>query len=178
MSPCPIQILHEIPGRVRLRVTGRGGEAVVAVLAGQPGVLRVRLNPGARSLVLDYAPAPHRRDRLLAKVTEALSERYRRSHGVHPAPDPHQVIRGVLDRLVLPLLPPAPRQALAIARTGLSYARGVRAALQDGERADILHALVLSRLVAMGRMDLAAHLSLLMAVSRYLHALRLQRDRV
>ena len=54
-----MEIAHHIPGRIRLRVLLSGLQAiqgvdVKALVLGIPGVLGLRINPSARSVVIEY----------------------------------------------------------------------------------------------------------------------------
>jgi hypothetical protein len=56
-----IAVRHQVPGRIRLQVTGLArdpalGPRVVALLRSEPGVRRVRANPACGSLVVHCAP--------------------------------------------------------------------------------------------------------------------------
>src|SRR5262249_11418011 len=68
-----VEVVHSLPGRVRLRIAGLDDDGVVrlaAFLRGQPGVLRVSPSPAARSIVVVYDEAATT-ERALAAVAGA-----------------------------------------------------------------------------------------------------------
>lgn len=60
-SPCTIQVVHQLRGRLRLRLAALrwavdGGAEVRSQLSRYPGVSHVRINPWAQSVVIEHEP--------------------------------------------------------------------------------------------------------------------------
>jgi Cu2+-exporting ATPase len=77
-SPFPSwQVLHQLPGRIRIRVPQLGANdrhaiQLEAVLAVTPGVTNLRINQAARSVVIQYQPAAA--EQLRIRLRELLGE--------------------------------------------------------------------------------------------------------
>src|SRR5947207_251839 len=91
------QLVHEIPGRVRIRIDEPevfhfDPAALRAWLEDQPGVRAVRVNAASRSVVVDHDPAALGAERLVARLAGLNRLRLRdlsvaaRPHA--PAPSP------------------------------------------------------------------------------------------
>jgi carbon monoxide dehydrogenase subunit G len=98
-------VAHRVPGRLRLRLRGhvhRGALLKVEqVLLAAEGVLHVRLNESAASIVVDYDPAQQREETLLglpvgeAQPMDLLETRVDENLLIHAAP---AAVWAVLDR--------------------------------------------------------------------------------
>jgi P-type Cu2+ transporter len=61
-NPPMVQVLHQIPGRLRIRIAELGDDSrqysqLETALAALPGVTQVRINRAARSVAIQYAPS-------------------------------------------------------------------------------------------------------------------------
>jgi Heavy metal associated domain 2 len=68
-----LSIVHDVPGRLRLRVPGRQGpERLDEALRGLPGVMDFTWSARTRGLLVRYRPEVTSRDAIIASVTERL----------------------------------------------------------------------------------------------------------
>jgi Heavy metal associated domain 2 len=82
-----VQVAHDIPGRLRLRLpAGTGAPDVTEALAAEPGVVASRWSPRTRSLLVLYDPERATRDTIGAAVARATGlEPPAASPGADPA---------------------------------------------------------------------------------------------
>jgi Cu2+-exporting ATPase len=87
------QLVHAIPGRIRIRVESPGAfqraATLQAYLESQPVVLSVRLNPACRSVILTHDPAVEAED-LVARVAGLSPQQLREMACPPPRPQPPQ----------------------------------------------------------------------------------------
>jgi len=88
-----LRIVHELPGRLRIRHPGFFDSAFdpvyfEAVLLNLSGIRQVRINPKAASVVIAYDGSRRTRDRILQAVETIPEEAYRPFNEPDPAPDP------------------------------------------------------------------------------------------
>lgn len=165
------RILHELPGRLRIRVRAEDDtRAMLHRLADLDGVERIRLNRAAGSLRLDFDPRRLSRDALLARLAPPAATR---ACPAPPAPDARPVVRSLLGLLITPQLPPPLRLAVRSTRAAIRVTRGLDALLHQGAGVDVLHAIAVCHLLSRGRLDLVGRLGLLVSLGRYLTARRL-----
>lgn len=169
------RILHQLPGRLRIQITGldEGRASLTAALhqlADLDGIERVRLNPAAASLTVDFDPRRLSREGLLARLATATAAQ---SRAARPPPDIRPVVRSALGLVITPRLPPPLRFALRSTRAAIRVSRGLTALLHQGSGTDVLHAIAVYQLVSRQRLDLVGRLEFLVALGRYLTARRL-----
>ncbi|WP_207143837.1 heavy metal translocating P-type ATPase [Thiococcus pfennigii] len=173
----PIQdyrIVHEVPGRLRLRVPviGRPGfeatplEAWMEHLA---GVEVVRVNSLARSLVVEYDPARRSTTDLLRRLEAyrpVLVAKPLAREGADAEFAP--LVSALATLLVLPFLPRPAQRILTLINVGGTLARGLDTLVRRGIRVEVLDALAVGLAASRGRLYTANVTSLLLTTGNYL----------
>jgi Cu2+-exporting ATPase len=108
-----IQIVHQIPGRLRLRIAGMRhasgwAEAVQTHLLAHPGFRQIRVNYPACSLIIEYTPAQSTATAILAQVQQFMKQ-VPLEGPLPPPPDPAKPSSKpseleLLQRIALPAL--------------------------------------------------------------------------
>ena len=105
-------LLHEVPGRLRVRDPAIAGDASraasrAALVQALPGIRRVKANPLTGSLVVEHDGAPERRDAILAALGLA-------THASPILAPPSRRIEALFDAIVDRLLERILRTAVAV----------------------------------------------------------------
>lgn len=165
-----LSIVHDLPGRMRLR----GDDPVVLrrgmALRSSPGVIDVRHSAPAASLLIQYDPQElDRADLLLALhdmfMNEALdAELADRGHD-----DPQETLAGLLLPLaVRPLLPMGLRQVFALKNAWPRLRKGLASLLRGALDVDVLDAAAIGICIARRDFRTLATLSLLLGLGEFL----------
>ncbi|MGI6246458.1 MAG: heavy metal translocating P-type ATPase [Pseudochelatococcus sp.] len=171
------RIVHELPGRLRLRLaqTADGLARAGAAVRDIAGVARVRVNPGCRSLVVRYDGDPQVRARILA-------------HAANPPPAEHPLVQptpgtegsqlalagaAALASLVLPR---EAARVLTVANVAGTVARGIHAAATEGLKVEVLDALAIGLPTLRGRFTTANFTRFLMELAVYIESTTVERS--
>lgn len=170
----PHTIVHELPGRLRLRIPwlgapGYSGAELEDWLEQVPGVHQAHAGLGARSLVVEFEPGAERRAQLLARLAAYV-----------PDADAAPVVAGEQDRGIVPLatslatlallpfLPPAWRIALTFVNLAPTLGRGLHALVNEGVKVEVLDALAVGLSAARGELYAATITDLLLGLGSYM----------
>lgn len=168
------QVVHEVPGRLRLRVPllGRPGfecAALEAWLDHVPGVETVRGNSAARCLVIDYAPAQVSDADLLRRLA---AYRPVQLSGV-PLPDTGNaeiapLARAILTLVILPFLPRPAQHIATLVNIGSTLLKGLDTLVRRGIKVEVLDALAVGLSASRGRLYTANVTDFLLTTGNYL----------
>lgn len=166
-------ILHELPGRLRLRVpalAGAGvGEPLRYWLDALDGVEDVRINRAARSLVIDYDPRRLAQAQLLARF-DAFAPPTGSSR-IHPELDEPPItplVRNVLTIMLLPLLPRPAQHVVTLLNIGSKLIKGADTLIQEGVKVEVLDALAVGLSASRGKLYTANITDFLLTLGEYL----------
>lgn len=147
MAITDYQIVHEVPGRLRLRIPVMGqpgyeASFIESWIEAAASVTEVRANRAARSLVIEYRPGDGARGRLLTRLRafsateiQGFSEDGLRDAEVAP------MITTAATLAVLPFLTPRMRQLLTFVNIGATLTKGVDTLVNQGIKMEVLDAL-------------------------------------
>lgn len=164
----PIEIVHDIPGRLRLRTWADAG--MLQAIEEVAGVTSVRANPACRSVVVTYDGGGTRAEILKAAGRGPLS-----LHPIAPPPDPvgPDPIRVVLAGAVFVgafLLPPPWRAALTWVNVADVLVRGIRVLTTEGIKVDVLDAIAIGLPVLRGEFATANFARFLLELGGWIEA--------
>ncbi len=169
----PIRLVHELPGRLRLRMPALGDPRISsgmleAWLDAIDCVRNVRINRAARCIVIEYGPGDEAREAVLDRL-----ERFRiEPDGAAAEVEPETGVVGLVSALValvlVPVLPMAGKRALTLLAIGPTLARGADAFLRGGVRTEALDALAVGLSAARGEYGTAALTGSMLALGEYL----------
>lgn len=185
------RVLHAIRGRLRMRVDlpqifdGLLG-ACEAFLRDQPGIQEVRLNPGCRSVVLNYDPDVLKADDLVALIGELPLDQLKTYRPRNP---PRQA-EDISSMAWLPLALSSAAVALGVlAETDIApwlvagaavpiFTRAFEAITQRGKlNVDVLDAAATAVLAVQGQIQTAALMVWLVSLGDVIRELTMQRSR-
>lgn len=171
-TPAPLRyrIMHEIPGRLRLRLPqlgspGYAAEDVAAWLEPLPGV---QAQPSTHYLIIDYQTALLTRQDVLQRLgayppvdTDDLP--------VAPRPsDLTPLATSLFTLALLPLLPPLGRIVLTLLNAAPTLLRGGDLLLREGVKVEVLDALAVGLSAVRGEVYAATMTEFLLALGTYL----------
>ncbi|MDZ7752789.1 MAG: HAD-IC family P-type ATPase [Gammaproteobacteria bacterium] len=167
-------VVHEVPGRLRLRVPllaepSTDPRLLETWMETVPGVERVRVNRGARSLVVEYPPHLDLTATIRARLAaygppEAPATPPGRGSEAGMAP----ILGAATSLLLLPFLPPPAQRLLTFATVGSTLARGADTLVHRGVKVEVLDALAVGLSAARGQVYTATITDLLLALGEYL----------
>lgn len=137
------QVVNAQPRRLRLR----GGVIahpcldlayLSALVAALSGVARVRINRGARCIVVDFDGDAATRTRVLTALANIPDDAYRPDAVREQPPDPFRAIATTLLALATPLLPLPLRILVSWTLALPTMAKGVDTLVEDGVRVEVL----------------------------------------
>lgn len=171
-----MHVVHETPGRLRLRCPSRhdmrlDADFVEALPRSLAGVRHARANPSARSLVIRYDGTPGTRAALLRAVTQAAGTvRPRRPGPRKAATSLGATVVSAGTLLAGALLPPALRSMATWGIAAPTMVKGLRALVAKGVSVEALDATALA--IALARRDFgtAAATLTLLNIGDYLEA--------
>jgi manganese/zinc-transporting P-type ATPase C len=173
MTSVSCHILHELPGRLRLRVpalaTAGVGEPLRYRLESLDGVLDVHLNRAARSLAVDFDPRRLPRERLLAQIADFRpAESLEPHHAPADEPSVTPLVRNVLTLLLLPLLPRPAQHVATYLNIGAKLIKGADTLIHEGVKVEVLDALAVGLSASRGKLYTANITDLLLTLGEYL----------
>lgn len=168
------RIVHEVPGRIRLRIPtlGRSGcEAawMEAWMDAAAAVTEARANPVARSLVLHYTGGAAARAALLHRLQAFTPERIdglADDCGREAAAAP--MVTTLLTLAALPFLTPPMQMLLTLVNLGSTLAKGAETLLRKGVKVEVLDAVAVGLAAASGKPYTANITDLLLDLGEYL----------
>ena len=174
MALIDYSIVHEVPGRLRLRIPRLGEPgcepgALEAWLEATASVLEVRANRATRSLVLRYRGGTPARAALLERLARFSAEPLAgySEDGVREA-EITPILTTLLTLAALPLLPPPARVALTFANVGATLAKGADTLLHEGIKVEVLDAVAVGLAAANGKLYTANVTDLLLDLGEFL----------
>lgn len=173
MIPISYRILHELPGRLRLRIPDLADASVAEPVRywfeAQDGVVDVRINRGAHSLTLDYDPAQLPQEQLLARLQGfRLAEWLGRLRETSDEPSVAPLVRNVLILLLLPLLPRPAQQVATYLNIGSKLLKGADTLIREGVKVEVLDALAVGLSASRGKLYTANITDFLLTLGEYL----------
>jgi manganese/zinc-transporting P-type ATPase C len=178
MTPDTYRILHDIPGRLRLRipeaVCSRAKAAELrAWTAAFPGVETVRVNASAATMIVAYDRDRVASRSLMTRISSLNPDRSDPPMAIHAtAPDIVPVVRSLLNMLLVPHLPGPLQRSLIAANLATRLSHGIEALAHQGPVVDVIDSLVAATASARGRPDVASRTGLLVSITRYLYQCR------
>ncbi|MBB3809598.1 heavy metal translocating P-type ATPase [Pseudochelatococcus contaminans] len=170
------RIVHELPNRLRLRFGPADArlERAAGAVRDLAGVAGVRLNPGARTLVVQYDGDPATRARVLADAANPPERAYPLID-VDGTEGAELALAGaaVIASLVLPRQAAGVVTVANIAGTVLS---GVHAALTSGLKVEVLDALAVGLPTLRGRFATANFARFLVELANYIESTTVERS--
>jgi cation-transporting P-type ATPase C len=171
------RIVHELPGRLRLRLPRLGHPCFAlaefeADLLALDGVAGVRANPRARSLLVEYDGRPEVRAAVLRRLAGLSRSDYLRPDRAEPPrhPDPAPLLASSLALLSLPLLPAPLRALVTLAAVGPTLFKGVATLVRRGVKVEVLDALAVGIAAGQGAFFTANATHLLLETGEFLEA--------
>jgi len=152
-----VEVVHRVPGRVRLRYRCPAGAVAVQPLqraaATLDGVAAARVNPKARALILTFDPAETDADLLRSQIAALLPSVL--ANGTSPAPIASSGLGGSLATLlVTPLLPLPLRLPVALAAAVPLLRHALQDYSENGVTSHGLEAMAVS--ISLARADYTA----------------------
>ncbi|MFD2110368.1 heavy metal translocating P-type ATPase [Thiorhodococcus fuscus] len=169
----PYRILHELPGRMRVRVqpTVCGGltETLRSWLEMLDGVEEARVNVRACTLVIQFDPQQISRERVLDRLT-AFRPRSTTEHDLTPEPDDPAItplVRSVLTLVLLPLLPSSAQRVVTFLNIGAKLLKGADTLINQGVKIEVLDALAVGLSASRGKLYTANVTDFLLTLGEY-----------
>ncbi len=174
MSVPGYQILHELPGRLRLRVPALGqpgfaASSVEAWFDHIAGVEGVRVNGPARSLVVDYRPDRVSRAELLRRL-EAYKPPVTSGAAALDITDAEvtPLARAILTLVILPFLPRPAQHVATLINIGGTLLKGLDTLIHRGIKVEVLDAVAVGLSAGRGKLYTANVTDLLLTTGTYL----------
>jgi heavy metal translocating P-type ATPase len=173
-----VQVLHELPRRLRLRLKAADRpsvEAIAAAVAGLAGVCAVRANAPARCLIVAYDGMGEARSRILA-IAELPAASQTLPARAGEAPDVARVIVSLAALLLAWLAPPPLKPLITVLNVAKVVARGVRVTFGKGLRVETLDATAITLPAVRGEYTTANTTRALLEVGSYIEATTVERS--
>lgn len=171
-----LAIVHEVPGRLRLRVSGPDGllARAAAAVRDVPGVSSVRTNPRCRALVVAFDGALSARARILAAAADPPP-------GLPPAvetpgADSSAVLMAAATLVAGRLLPRPAAGLITLANIAPTLVRGVVAGVGRGLSVEVLDAIAMGLPTARGEYTTANFARLLVELAAYIESTTIERS--
>lgn len=169
-----VEVVHACPGRTRYRVPSLLDRTLdrrylAAYLEALPGVHRVRLNPGARALIVERPGRPTPPG-LAGEITAVLSRRMPRrlpAGDRAAAPDPVPLLAGAVATALVGWLPRPLVILLTTLHIAPTVAGGLGAFFRRGLTVDVLDATAVSLAAASGALGTANLTQLMLSLATY-----------
>jgi len=169
----PYRILHELPGRMRVRVqpTVCGGltETLRSWLEMLDGVEEARINVRACTLVIQFDPQQVPRERILDRLV-AFRPQSATEQNLHPESDDPSItplVRSVLTLLLLPLLPSSAQRVATFLNIGTKLLKGADTLINQGVKVEVLDALAVGLSAGRGKLYTANVTDFLLTLGEY-----------
>lgn len=171
----PFTLLHEIPGRIRFRVTTLGKTDLDSAyletwMEGAAGIQGVRVNRPTRSLIVEFTPGAGRRKQVidrLAAFDPATSPRPQQGDEGQDE-DLAPMVRSVMALALMPLLSPSAQKVVTFVNLGSTLAKGAETLINEGVKMEVLDALAVGLAATRGEHYTANITGLLLALGEYL----------
>ncbi len=168
------RIIHEVPGRLRLRIPAMGEPGCEAgaledwIDAAAP-TEEVRANRAARALIIHYQGGAEARQSLLRRLERFSTEPIPgySEDGVREA-EIAPMITTLFTLAALPFLTPPMRVVLTFANVGSTLAKGVDTLIHEGIKVEVLDALAVGLAAANGKLFTANLTDLLLDLGAFL----------
>ncbi|MFG1400377.1 heavy metal translocating P-type ATPase [Xanthobacter sediminis] len=171
-----VRIVHEVPGRLRLRLGSDPDTLARAATAVRDvrGVSAVRMNPGCRALVVGYDGGEDVRAHILARAANppASAPPMVQAEGSDAAP----LVLSAATLAAARLLPRPAAAALTFANIAPTLARGITAAIQHGLKVEVLDAIAMGLPAARGEYTTANFTRLLVELAEYIESTTIERS--
>jgi cation-transporting P-type ATPase C len=185
MSAPTYSVVHEVPGRLRLRVPALAQPQtdpayLEAWLEAVHRVERVRINRAACSLVVEYGGDDRVRQAILTRL-ETFSDQAApdQPSGETLEAEVAPMVTSAASLVVLPFLPPAAQKLLTLAVVGSTLVKGADTLINRGIKVEVLDALAVGLSAARGEVYTATITGFLLALGEYLeHRTERQSDRL
>jgi manganese/zinc-transporting P-type ATPase C len=174
MQPLDFRIVHEVPGRLRLRIPLMGGPLCEAAwleawMDAAAAVQEARANPAAKTLILHYSGGAAARAALLARLRNfdpkpipGLAPDGVREAEVAP------MVTTLLTLAVLPFLTPPLQMILTLVNVGSTLAKGADTLVHRGIKMEVLDAVAVGLAAGSGKLYTANLTDLLLNLGEYL----------
>ncbi len=172
MTRLDFTLVHEVPGRLRLRVPALrtpdlDGAHLESWMDAVAGVRQARVNRAAASLTLHYQGGPAARAAILERLAHCSPAPLPpltagREAGIAP------MVTSALGLAALPLLTPPMQQLLTFVTQGQTLAGGVDTLIRRGIKVEVLDALAIGLAAARGEVYTAGITGFLLALGEYL----------
>jgi heavy metal translocating P-type ATPase len=166
-------ILHDLPGRLRLRLPALlhasfAASQLQAWMEADPGVLHVRINPAARSLIIEYDEESANRESILDRIDRFRYDSDLLEHSLEEEAEVLPLVTGIAALALVPFLPPTGKQILTLITAGPTLARGADAFLQEGIGTEVLDALAVGLSAARGEYYTASLTASMLALGEFM----------
>jgi heavy metal translocating P-type ATPase len=182
--PLESDVVHELCGRVRLRVPGIRGDAqlaecVCAFLSRQPGVREVRATPECASIVVSHDPGVVTPTQIVSLLTAGVPTKESRIYHRPTERDRGALLAGGAALSLSLLGAPAAVTAVLLAASSVPVVlRAIRGVLDEGQlSADALDATAIGVLLVRGDIPAAALSASLIAGGEYIRSMTARRSR-
>jgi manganese/zinc-transporting P-type ATPase C len=174
MQPLDFRIVHEVPGRLRLRIPLMGGPLCEAAwleawMDAAAAVQEARANPAAKTLILHYSGGAAARAALLARLRNfdpkpipGLAPDGVREAEVAP------MVTTLLTLAVLPFLTRPLQMVLTLVNVGSTLAKGADTLVHRGVKMEVLDAVAVGLAAGSGKLYTANLTDLLLNLGEYL----------
>lgn len=172
-SAMRVRVLHEIPGRMRLRYARAADPALDreylrAMLLAMPGVREVRVNSNAASIVIHYDGEEKTRQSCLHLLNHIPRETYLSQLEPAREVEPARLVSLGLLTLLGPLLPRPAAALLSLAAAAPTLWAGLETLIKRGLKVEILDACAVGISLWRGDYFTANAIVTLLALGRYL----------
>lgn len=176
-STLPFTLVHEVPGRLRLRLPVLGQSSLDPAyletwMEGTAGVQAVRINRSARSLVVEHDRDAATRARVLARLGAfdpgASLPLTPGEGGEDEDEDIVPIARSLATLAVLPLLTPGAQKLVTFVNLGSTLGKGAETLITSGIKVEVLDAVAVGLSAARGEHYTANLTGLLLALGEYL----------
>ncbi len=179
------RIVHEVPGRLRLRIPRMGEPAcepgwLEAWMDAAAPVLEARTNPAAHTLILRYTGGSGAREALLHRLESFTPDAMAglAPEGVREA-EVAPMITTLLTLAALPFLTPPMQVMLTLVSVGSTLVKGVDTLIHRGIKVEVLDAIAVGLAAGSGKPYTANVTDLLLHLGEYLeHRTARQSDRL
>ncbi|MBK1647197.1 heavy metal translocating P-type ATPase [Rhabdochromatium marinum] len=180
------QLIHELPGRLRLRVPALNQPECPAGMLERwmetsPVIRSVRVNPRAKAVILEYQGAAQERRTALHHLREARFDTLPAldTDFYPPEDDLLPMVRGGLAMLALPLLPLPVRGLLTLLNVGPTLLHGLDTLVHRGLKMEVLDALAVGLAATGGQHQTANVTDFLLKLGEFLeHRTQRQSDQL
>ncbi len=144
------------------------GSQLQAWMEADPAIFHVRINPSARSLILEYDEDDANRKAVLDRLDRFSYDADLREQSLDEEAEILPLVSGVAALVLLPFLPPLGKLALTLLTAGPTLARGADSLTQEGVGTEVLDALAVGLSVARGELYTASLTASMLALGEYM----------